>query len=195
MASHWQSKLVVVSVCLEDFCLPSVLSPPHPPFLPCRSLDTAKQQELLSGYQVHLTASLKPERRQMADIIKCSGGEPVDFVPSISPGERVLVVSCEEDSSACQGCAEAGVPVYSTELILGGVLRQQLDLDQYPQLWHMIHAVAIQLVVARGWLDRQTLSLSDETWLLLTACSHNCIDLSHNCIDLPRSWLMMWIEF
>lgn len=97
-----------------------------------RSHETAKQNDLLSGYQVHLTPGLKPEREQMTDIIKCSGGEALDFASPVSPGEKVVIVSCEEDLSMCEGCVDAGVPVYSAELILGGVLRQQLDFKSYP---------------------------------------------------------------
>ena len=66
----------------------------------------------------------------MADIVKCSGGEALEFVSTLSPSpsQQVLVVACEEDLSMCEACMEAGVAIYSTELILGGVLRQQLDL-------------------------------------------------------------------
>ena len=101
-----------------------------------RSHERAQHQKLLSGYQVHLTPSLRPERQQMADIVKCSGGEPLNFDPQVSPGDKVLVVSCEEDLSMCRECYEAGVPVHSTELILGGVLKQQLDLKSYPVYKH-----------------------------------------------------------
>ena len=97
-----------------------------------RSHESAMHKDLLSGYQVHLTPSLKPEREQMSDIIRCSGGEPVDFVSPVAPSETALVVSCEEDLELCKESMEAGVPVHSAELILGGVLRQQLDLKSYP---------------------------------------------------------------
>ncbi len=68
----------------------------------------------------------------MADIIKCSGGEATNFVSPVSPGEKVIVISCEDDLSMCKEAMDAGVPVYSAELILGGVLKQELDLKSYP---------------------------------------------------------------
>lgn len=98
---------------------------------PCRAHETAKHLDLLSGYQVHLTPSLKPERDQMADIIKCSGGEAVNFEPPVSPGDRVIVISCEQDLSMCKEVLDAGVPVHSSELILSGILKQELDLESY----------------------------------------------------------------
>ena len=75
----------------------------------------------------------------MSDIIKCSGGEVFDFgASSFSPGpgggggEKVVVIACEEDLALCKDAMESGVPVHSTELILGGVLRQELELHEYP---------------------------------------------------------------
>ena len=99
-----------------------------------RSHDSAKVVKVLDGYKVYLTPHVKPERDQMSDIIKCSGGEALDFTPSLAsgPGEKVIVVSCEEDLSMCKAVMDAGIPVHSTELILGGVLRQELELHSYP---------------------------------------------------------------
>ena len=44
--------------------------------------------------------------------------------------ERAVVIACEEDSLACEAARDAGIPVCSTELLLGGILRQQLDIEQ-----------------------------------------------------------------
>ena len=68
----------------------------------------------------------------MADIIKCSGGEVMSTMPLTPGGPGVVIVTCEEDLSTCRAAMEAGVPVHSTEFILGGVLRQELDLHSYP---------------------------------------------------------------
>ena len=98
-----------------------------------RSHKRAKTAKLLSGYKIFLTRSIKPERDQMADIIKCAGGEVLSTLP-LSVEEGVLIVACEEDIGSCRAAMEAGVPVHSTELILGGVLHQELDLHLYPTL-------------------------------------------------------------
>ena len=97
-----------------------------------RSHETAKVTKVLDGYKVYLTPHVKPEREQMSDIIKCSGGQAFDYEPSLSPDDKVVVVSCEEDLGMCRAALDAGVAVHSTELILGGVLRQELDLHSYP---------------------------------------------------------------
>lgn len=67
----------------------------------------------------------------MTDIIKCSGGEAVQFESPVLPGDRVIIISCEDDLSMCKDSMDAGVPVFSTEFILGGVLKQELDLESY----------------------------------------------------------------
>ncbi len=96
-----------------------------------RSYQSAQLCKLLDGYTVHLTANIKPQRDQMADIIKCSGGEPLDYTSPVAPGDKVVVVTCDEDVGSTVSSV-SGVPVCSTELILGGVLRQEVNIDAYP---------------------------------------------------------------
>ena len=47
---------------------------------------------------------------------------------------RVLIISCEDDRSVCKKPLEAGIPVVSAEVLLTGVLRQELNLEEYPFL-------------------------------------------------------------
>lgn len=98
-----------------------------------RSLEVARCSKLLSGYNVYLSPSIKPPPKEMADIVKCSGGEVLTTLPH-PVGVGVLVVASQDDLSMLSGAVEAGVPLYSTELILGGVLRQELDLESYPDI-------------------------------------------------------------
>lgn len=49
-----------------------------------------------------------------------------------SKEDNVLVISCQDDQDACQAAIAYGIPVYSAELLLTGVLRHELLLDQYP---------------------------------------------------------------
>ena len=42
----------------------------------------------------------------------------------------VIVLSCDEDENLCQHIEK----VYTAELLLTGILRQELDLEQYPFL-------------------------------------------------------------
>lgn len=49
-----------------------------------------------------------------------------------SKDDRVFVISCEEDRSVCKKPLDAGIPVVSAEVLLTGVLRQELNLEEYP---------------------------------------------------------------
>ena len=111
-----------------------------------RSHKRAKTAKLLSGYKIFLTRSIKPERDQMADIIKCAGGEILSTLP-LSAGEGIVIVACEEDVGSCRAAVEAGVPVHSTELILGGVLHQELDLHSYPSSSHLLPSLFLPLAL------------------------------------------------
>lgn len=48
-----------------------------------------------------------------------------------SKDDSVFVISCEEDKSVCKKPLEAGIPVVSAEILLTGVLRQELNLEEY----------------------------------------------------------------
>ena len=48
------------------------------------------------------------------------------------PGVGELIVTSRDDLSMLSKAVEGGMAVHSTELILGGVLRQELDLTAYP---------------------------------------------------------------
>lgn len=102
--------------------------------------------KLLSGYKVYLTPKVKPDREQMSDIIICSGGEPSNFMSSLPQGPKVIVISCEEDLNMCRPCMEAGQPVHSAELILGGVLKQELSLTSYPSFFSVFYTVVAGMI-------------------------------------------------
>ena len=42
------------------------------------------------------------------------------------------MISCNEDRSVWKKPLEAGIPVVSAEILLTGILRQELDLEEYP---------------------------------------------------------------
>ena len=59
--------------------------------------------------------------------------------------DRVFVISCEKDRNVCKKPLEAGIPVVSAEVLLTGILRQQLDLEEYLFLkLTLLHNLATQ---------------------------------------------------
>jgi hypothetical protein len=95
-----------------------------------KSLEMARHSKLLSGHRVFLSPSIKPAPKDMADIIRCGGGEVLTTLPD-PPGVGVLIVASKDDLSMLSAAVEAGVAVHTPELILSGVLRQELDLDSH----------------------------------------------------------------
>ncbi len=66
-----------------------------------------------------LTATQSYQTTERANGRHSSGGEPLDYTPSVAPGDKVVVVTCDEDLSETSAASAAGVPVCSTELVLG----------------------------------------------------------------------------
>lgn len=118
------------------------------------SLDKAREQKLLLGYTVVLTSNVAPppipEWRSMfsmpnivdyygllryfsTGIISSCGGKPLVRPPATWP-EKAVIISKEEDlTSAKKFLAKAPktVTVQSTEFILTGILRQELNFVKY----------------------------------------------------------------
>ncbi|CAJ0924836.1 unnamed protein product [Ranitomeya imitator] len=98
-------------------------------FMLSRSLQKAKKRPLLEGYEIHVTANVKPEPDHMKDIIRCSGAT---FLPKLprSFKEKCVIVSCPEDAARCKS-VPASVPITSAEFILSGILRQEVNPTAY----------------------------------------------------------------
>ncbi|XP_062609764.1 mediator of DNA damage checkpoint protein 1-like isoform X2 [Saccostrea cucullata] len=94
------------------------------------SLEKASEASLLSGYQIHVTKSVKPDPPNMKDIITCSGAEYLTTLPK-KAGERVVIISCPEDKGVCEAAVKAGVTIVNAEFILTGILRQEIAIENY----------------------------------------------------------------
>ena len=46
--------------------------------------------------------------------------------------DETLIISCEEDKTDLKNALESGYVVHTAEILLTGILRQELDLNQYP---------------------------------------------------------------
>ncbi|XP_040550293.1 mediator of DNA damage checkpoint protein 1-like [Gallus gallus] len=95
-----------------------------------QALSRARRRPLLQGYEIHVTPSVRPEPEHMRDIITCSGGTFLPTMPC-TYGPRRLVISCPEDSGRWGPALGAQLPLLSAELLLTGLLRQQLQLQPF----------------------------------------------------------------
>ena len=85
-------------------------------------------------WKVLKTKKNKGRGRFIIEILGLTQTVFAQFIPRVprQAEENLLVISCEEDIQACQPCLYAGIPVYTAELLLTGILRQELDLQEYP---------------------------------------------------------------
>lgn len=107
------------------------------------SLQRARARPLLQGISVYVTQNIEPSPASMKEIIQCAGGQVLPKVPSQQQladfkknlteqgTPTLLVISCDRDFQLCSEFMKNGFDIHSAELVLSGVLKQQLDLDLY----------------------------------------------------------------
>ncbi|XP_011859903.1 PREDICTED: uncharacterized protein LOC105557314 isoform X2 [Vollenhovia emeryi] len=99
-----------------------------------KSLDKAKGNRLLDGYVVVLTPNVAPPPiEELKNIVSSCGGKAL-LRPPIKWPERAVILSCEEDLPNARkflSKAPKTVTVQSTEFILTGILRQEMDFEKY----------------------------------------------------------------
>ncbi|XP_015168717.1 uncharacterized protein [Solanum tuberosum] len=100
------------------------------------SLARACQHPILQGYKVFITPNTKPSKEILASLVKAVHGLAVERLCRSAMKEEVipdnlLVLSCEEDYEVCIPFLEKGSTVYSSELLLNGIVTQRLDFDRY----------------------------------------------------------------
>ncbi|KAE8076887.1 hypothetical protein FH972_015509 [Carpinus fangiana] len=98
------------------------------------SLARASQHSLLKGRRVLVTPNTKPGKETISSLVKAVQGQVLertgrstlkdDKIP-----EDLLVLSCEEDYAVCLPFLEKGAAVYSSELLLNGIVTQRLEYE------------------------------------------------------------------
>ncbi|XP_042440955.1 dentin sialophosphoprotein-like isoform X1 [Zingiber officinale] len=102
----------------------------------CVSIARACQSPLLQGKRVFITSNVKPNRELIASLVKACNGQAIKrFGRSAKnqgkvPGD-LLVISCEEDYSVCISLLEKGVGIFSSELLLNGIVIQKLEYERH----------------------------------------------------------------
>ncbi|TMW96729.1 hypothetical protein EJD97_006885 [Solanum chilense] len=95
------------------------------------SLAHARKHPLLEGQRVIITPNAKPKRDTLLTLVKAVRGEVVDESNSKITSDDLLILSCEEDYKACIPYLEKGTLVYSSELLLNGIVIQKLEYNRY----------------------------------------------------------------
>ncbi|XP_076755863.1 mutator 2 [Xylocopa sonorina] len=119
---------------LESYILKDPTAEANFRFTLSKSLEKAKDHKLLEGYTIVLTSNVTPpplpELKSM--IISC-GGKPLVRPPQSWPQKAVIISRMEDMANAKKFLAKAPktVTIQSTEFLLTGILRQELDFSEF----------------------------------------------------------------
>ncbi|XP_048428065.1 uncharacterized protein LOC103943604 isoform X2 [Pyrus x bretschneideri] len=100
------------------------------------SLAHACQHPLLEGRKVFITPNTKPGKDIISSLVKAVRGQAIERIGrSVLEADKIpddlLVVSCEEDYEICVPLLEKGATVYSSELLLNGIVTQKLKFERH----------------------------------------------------------------
>ncbi|KAL3686118.1 hypothetical protein R1sor_004140 [Riccia sorocarpa] len=98
------------------------------------TLVEAQKRPLLQGIRVYITPGTTPGPDALAKIVRAAGGEVVNKYDGPAPdGDRTsdfcLVLASEEEFELCTPLLEQGAKVFTSELLLSGVMCHNLDFS------------------------------------------------------------------
>ncbi|KAL2922836.1 PAX-interacting protein 1 [Bienertia sinuspersici] len=96
-----------------------------------KSLAHASQQPLLESKKVLITPNVKPGKEVISSLVKTVHGQAVERLGRSTANDELFVLSCEEDFGVCVPLLEKGIAVYSSELLLNGIITQRLEYERY----------------------------------------------------------------
>ncbi|XP_057300521.1 PAX-interacting protein 1-like isoform X2 [Hydractinia symbiolongicarpus] len=109
-----------------------------------RSLQRAQTRQVCKGLHFHVTPSILPAPNAMKEIIECAGGKMTEvktvedikniFLVNVLKDQTYnsYLVSCMDDKKLWNDVVKEGYDVYNVELILSGVMKQELE-------WNLHH--------------------------------------------------------
>ncbi|KAH9615487.1 hypothetical protein KSS87_015403 [Heliosperma pusillum] len=157
------------------------------------SLARASRQPILEasfGRRVLLTPNIKPSKDVILSLVKAVHGQAVGrLCRSTSNNEKLLedllILSCEEDLEECLPLLEKGIAIYSSELLLNGIITQRLEYERILASHH----VSVLAIITRMWLPLgilQAINLLPGFW-----CVHDVFSATGN----PQLHLIRLVEF
>lgn len=118
------------------------------------SLARASKHPLLEGRRVLITPNTKPSKEIISSLVSAVHGQAVERVGRSALKDHkipddLLILSCEEDYASCVPFLEKGAMVYSSELLLNGIVTQKLEYER-----HLLFADHVKKTRSTVWLKR-----------------------------------------
>lgn len=123
-----QSKGCKTFVSADDFIIKDKASEKLYSFDLVKSIMSARKTAFLEGWSFHPTSACKPDANQLNDILSCNGGTLLRKAPKSFQDKLIVLANRTENIKHFQ---ILGLPICTTELILTGVLRQRLSLEEF----------------------------------------------------------------
>ncbi|CAI9300528.1 unnamed protein product [Lactuca saligna] len=99
------------------------------------SLSRATTHPLLKDRRVFITPNVEPDREMIKNLIKAVHGQVMEDIEQASmeckTSDDMLILSCEQDYVSCVPFLDKGVAVYSSELLLNGIVIQKLEYAKH----------------------------------------------------------------
>uniref|UniRef100_A0A0D9VA31 BRCT domain-containing protein n=1 Tax=Leersia perrieri TaxID=77586 RepID=A0A0D9VA31_9ORYZ len=103
------------------------------------SLSRACKKPLLEGRRVLITPNAKPSKEVLKSLVVAAHGKLLERITMSKMKNRSLagafVISCEQDYSICVTFIKNGFEVFDSELVLNGIVTQNLEFERY-RLFH-----------------------------------------------------------
>jgi hypothetical protein len=120
----------------EDFLLCDSVGEDEFGFSLRESMERAKLRKLLQGFDIYSTPSVSPNTDIICKITEANGGrhfnvKNVKKIKDIPKRENCIILSNEEDKKFEREIKKSGRKCYSTELLLVGILKQELEFSKY----------------------------------------------------------------
>lgn len=94
----------------------------------------ANRGKLLEGKTFYVTPKVAVDKKLLKHVVNACGGQVSTQSPSVriisSNSDTRHVISCKEDISIWRPIAAQGFKIYSQELLLNGVMKQEMEWDQ-----------------------------------------------------------------
>ncbi|KAI3890599.1 hypothetical protein MKW92_041009 [Papaver armeniacum] len=100
------------------------------------TLARCAQKLNLQDKQVFITPNVKPSKQLVSDLAKAVHGQIVEEMGKFAKNSNkipddLLVFSCEEDHRICMPLVKKGAAIYSSEILLTGIIVQKLEYGRH----------------------------------------------------------------
>lgn len=84
---------------------------------------------LLKGYDICLSAHVKPPLPSLSTVIKSAGGNVMCGLDKVKEPSKALFIACDEDVEEAILAIKKGIQSFSSEWLMNCIMTQQLDLE------------------------------------------------------------------